>query len=107
MGDVIDLAQARRERDALRELRAEQVNSRCGTVLYITEPTTTSSVEGENLTRRLKMNPILLRVPASMLDDLLLALRYTGLTVDQINDEQHYVLKRIPQFLLKQEYRDE
>lgn len=53
------------------------------------------------------MNPILLRVPASMLDDLLLALRYTGLTVDQLNDDQNYVLKRVPQFLLKQEYRDE
>lgn len=48
------------------------------------------------------MNPILLRVPASMLDDLLSAMQHAGLAAFQINDDEHYVLKRVPQFLLKE-----
>jgi hypothetical protein len=50
------------------------------------------------------MNPILLNVPASMLDELIAALPYAGLALFKGNDDEHYVIKRIPEFIrIKQE----
>jgi len=53
------------------------------------------------------MNPILLRVPASMLDELASVLHHAGLAAFQLNDEEHYVIKRIPEFIRKQETSNE
>lgn len=52
-------------------------------------------------------DPILLKVPASMLDEFESVLHQVGLTIFRGNDALHYQVKRIPAFIRIQETSNE